>query len=396
MPGKSSWERWAVIGSGHGGQALAAYLALKGERVNLYNRTPAALEPIRRRGGIRVEGAVSGLGRIDVASSDLDEVLEGVRVIMVVVPASAHGELARAMAPYLQTGQTVVLNPGRTLGAVEFAHNLREWGGPPGVLVAEADTFVFASRRLEPGVSRINRVKKRVRLAALPAYRTGSAVRFLRKAFPQFVAARNVLETGVSNIGAVFHPAPTLLNSGWIESAMGFDYYHDGISPGVARVLEALDRERLEVARAYGLSVVPVKGWLASVYGSSGESLHKAIQSTKAYRGLKAPASLEHRYLHEDVPASLVPLVDLGRTAGRRARMMESLITLAEAITGVDWWRTGRTLASVGLGDLSVPEIVEYVNVGLRRVPHPLPRAVSNQTEEYGSESGGLAGREPL
>jgi opine dehydrogenase len=386
MAGRNPWRSWAVVGNGHGGQALAAYLALRGEKVSLYNRTPDSLEAIRRRGGIKLEGTISGFGELEVVSTDLEEVLDGVRIIMVVVPASAHRELARAMAPNLQAGQTVILNPGRTLGAVEFAHNLRAWGAPPGVSVADTDTFVFASRRVAPGVSRVHRVKKRVRLAGFPAYRTASILRVLQTVFPQFTAAVNVLETGVSNIGAIFHPAPTLLNTGWVESALEFDHYHDGITPGVARALEALDHERLDIARAYGVRTISARVWLASVYGSTGDCLHKAIQGTKAYRGLKAAPSLEHRYLYEDVPASLVPLADLARNAGHPARVIESLIILAGAVTGVDWWAKGRTLASIGLGELGVAEMIDYVNVGLRRVPHTLPKSRANRRDTLAIE----------
>jgi len=389
MAKRSQWDTWVVVGAGHGGQALAAYLALRGEKVSLYNRSPEPIEAIRRRGGIKLGGSLGGTARLNQATSDLEEALDGARVVLVAVPASAHRQLARAMAPYLQADQIVVLNPGRTLGVVEFSHVLREAGAPPGITVAETDTFIFASRRVEPGVSHIHRVKKRVRLAALPAYRTGPVLRVLRRVLPQMVPARNVLETGICNIGAVFHPAPTLLNAGWIESSISFDYYHDGISSSVARALERLDAERLAIAEAYSVQAVPAKVWLATVYGSTGDSLHKAIQNTKAYRGLKAPKSLQHRYICEDVPASLVPLADLARTAGLRAHVIEAVITVAGAVAGVDWWLKGRTLASVGLGGMGVEDIIDFVNVGLRKVPHhhEIPRPAGEPGTEVATEA---------
>ena len=55
----------------------------------------------------------------------------------------------------------------------------------------------------------------------------------------------NVLNTGLDNMGAIFHPALTLLNAGWIEHTHGdYQFYIDGVTPSVARVLEVLDRER--------------------------------------------------------------------------------------------------------------------------------------------------------
>lgn len=392
---------WAVIGAGHGGQALAAYLALRGEKVSLYNRTPERLDGIRRRGGIQLEGVVEGFARLRLVTSDLAEVLRGASIVMIVVPASAHGELAQAMGPHLQDGQVVVLNPGRTLGAVAFAHGIREAGAPPDVTVAEAETFVFASRYLESGRSRVQAVKRRVRIAAFPAVRTATVVRRLRPVFPQFVAASSILETGLSNIGAIFHPTPTLLNLGHVEGAADFDHYREGISPGVARALEALDAERLAVARSFRVKVLSARAWLAAVYGSAGETLHKAIQNTSAYVGLKAPTSLEHRYVFEDIPASLVPLADLARVAGRPAKVTESLITLAGAVTGVDWEARGRTLASIGLAGMDVHEIRDYVTAGPRAASRrrvsagaAVVRPFPGLAEEEPCGTGGLLGTE--
>ena len=44
-----------VIGSGHGGKAMAAHIALEGAKVTLFNRTPDHIEICKRRGGIELE-----------------------------------------------------------------------------------------------------------------------------------------------------------------------------------------------------------------------------------------------------------------------------------------------------------------------------------------------------
>ena len=91
---------------------------------------------------------------------------------MVVVPSSAHADIARAAAPHLQDGQIVVLHPGRTCGAIEFDKVLRDNGCQADVTVAEAETFIYASRSDGPAQARIFRIKEAVPLAALPATRT--------------------------------------------------------------------------------------------------------------------------------------------------------------------------------------------------------------------------------
>ncbi len=68
-------------------------------------------------------------------------------------------------------------------------------------------------------------------------------------------------------MGAIFHPALTLLNAGWIESTKGnFQFYIDGVTPSTARVLEVLDRERVTIAAALGIRATTALEWLKMAY----------------------------------------------------------------------------------------------------------------------------------
>ena len=243
----------AVIGAGNGGQAMAGFLALKGFGVNLWNRSGSKVNLLNKIGGIVLEGQVTGFATPNLMTSDIGEAVHGARLIMVTVPASGHRDVAAQMAPYLSDGQIIVLNPGRTGGALEFRQVLLKNNCNCDVTIVETSTFIYASRTTAEGVSHIYGIKQRVPVAALPATRTIEVLRVLRKAYPQFIPAENVLFTGFDNIGAVFHPLPVLLNAGRIESKVAYEHYRDGVTPSVARVLEALDRERLAIARAFGV-----------------------------------------------------------------------------------------------------------------------------------------------
>ena len=132
---------------------------------------------------------------------------------------------------------------------------------PADVTVAEAGTFIYASRSDGPAQSRIFRIKEALPLAALPATRTTHVLETIRPAYPQFIDGINVLHTGLDNMGAVFHPALTLLNAGRIESTRGdFEFYIDGVTPSVARVLEVIDRERVTVASSLGIRAQTAHG----------------------------------------------------------------------------------------------------------------------------------------
>ncbi len=355
----------AVLGAGNGGRALAGDLARLGASVALWNRTADHVAGIAARGGIELEGVVEGFGALRLVSDDLGEVLSGASLVMVCVPAFAHREVAGRCAPHLTSDQIVVLHPGRTFGALEFQQELRAGGCSADPVVAEAATFIFASRSSGPAQSRVLRVKHSVPVAALPASRTGDVVDALGQWYSQFAAAANVLETSFANVGAVIHPTITILNAARIENTRGrFDFYVDGVSSSVAKVLEAVDRERLAVSQLLGVEVHSLRDWLASAYRATGRDLYEAIQANEGYRGISAPPTLENRYLLEDVPMSLVPIASAGRVFGLRARAIESVIDVAGFLQETRFWSRGRTLERLGLDQLSPTELRRLVEDG--------------------------------
>lgn len=362
-------KNFTVIGAGHGGKAMAAHLALMGFSVTLYNRTPERVEIIKKRGGIELdsgeEGGPRGFGKIAKVTSDIGEAIKRSDVLMVVLPSSAHADIAKASAKYLRNGQIVILHPGRTCGALEFSKVIRENGCKADVTLAEAETFIYASRSDGPAQARIFRIKEAVPLAALPATRTEHVLDVIKEAYPQFIDGVDVLHTGLNNMGAIFHPALTLLNAGWIESTHGdYEFYIDGASPSVSRMLEVLDRERVTVASALGIRARTAMEWLKLAYDTSGDDLHDAIHNQPGYYGIKAPSTLNHRYLFEDVPMSLVPIASLGIRYGVSVRGMESMIQIASFIHRTDYWRRGRTVEKLGLAQWSVSELTKFVQEG--------------------------------
>ena len=361
---------YTVIGAGHGGKAMAAHLALKGFQVTLFNRTYEHIAALEARGGIDLEsfeGGPHGFAEMTKVTSDIDEALRVAEVVMVVIPSSGHADVARIVAPHLKDGQIILLNPGRTCGAIEFRKVLDDNGCKADVTIAEAETFIYASRSDGPAQARIFRIKEAVPLAALPANRTDMVLEAIHPAYPQFINGKNVLHTGLNNMGAIFHPALALLNAGWIEATHGdYQFYIDGVTQSVARVLEVLDRERVTVAAALGIRARTAQEWLEMAYNTRGEDLREAIQNQPGYYGIKAPSTLNHRYIFEDVPMSLVPIASLGEHFGVSVRGMDSIIRLACIIHRTDYWRRGRTVAKLGLEDFSVTELTSFVNEGVR------------------------------
>jgi opine dehydrogenase len=361
---------YTVIGAGNGGKAMAAHLSLMGFDVTLYNRTPENVATIKSRGGIELEsyeGGPHGFGELKLVTSDMKEALAEANMVMIVVPSSAHANIAKMTARFLHDGQIVVLHPGRTCGAIEFDGVIRKHGCSVDVTIAEAETFIYASRSDGPAQARIFRIKDAVPLAALPATMTENVLEKIHSAYPQYINGVNVLYTGLNNMGAIFHPALAILNAARIESTRGdFQFYVDGVTPAVARVLEVLDRERVTVAASMGVRAGTAMDWLEIAYGAVGENLYEAIQNQSGYYGIMAPKTLHHRYIFEDVPMSLVPIARLGERYGVSVRGMNSIIRMACFIHRTDYWRRGRTPVNLGIEGLSVSELTRFVNEGIR------------------------------
>jgi opine dehydrogenase len=258
-----------------------------------------------------------------------------------------------------------VLHPGRTGGALEFHHTLKKHDVTADVIVAEAQTFLYACRATNPAQVQIFRIKNNVPVAAIPAYRTPDVIKALSVAYREFVPGDNVMKTSLDNIGAVFHPAVTVLNAARIEDTHGeFEFYIDGITPSVALILEVLDAERVAVGAAMGFNCISARQWLYVAYDAVGKSLYDAIRDNPGYYGITAPTRLNHRYLFEDVPMSLVPIASMGDMLGVSCPTIKAIIHLTNLIHQCNYWETGRTVERLGLAGLSLQQIRQLVLEG--------------------------------
>jgi opine dehydrogenase len=351
----------AVLGAGNGGQALAGYLSMKGFSVNLYNRSEKRICQLKKNGGVQLSGLFKEFAPLNVITTNIRKAIEAVDLIMVVVPAHAHRFIAKICAPHLTKGQTIVLNPGRTGGALEFRNVLKEEGVDNHVHIAETQTFLFVSRVLGPHVA-ISGVKNVVPVAAIPSSDTTKVVETLKKIHNSFEEAKNVLETGLNNVGAIFHPSTMIFNIGRVESQDDFGYYVEGITPEIARFLERLDNERRMVARAFQVRTLSTSDWLRTVYSAKGRNLYELIQDNGKYRGVGSPGSLLHRYILEDIPTGLVPMASLGDLAGVETPVIDTVIGIASQFYRIDFWETGRTIESLKLKGMTGEQIINHVN----------------------------------
>jgi opine dehydrogenase len=121
------------------------------------------------------------------------------------------------------------------------------------------------------------------------------------------------------------------------------------ITPAVARLIEALDAERLAVAAAFGVEVRTIHEHFHLSFdvpmGSLATMTHALAQRANDVQG---PTTLDSRYVTEDVPFGLVPTIRLAALAGVPVPLHESGVRLMSALYGRDFAAENDILPQLG------------------------------------------------
>ncbi|MCP4688350.1 MAG: opine dehydrogenase [Desulfobacterales bacterium] len=356
----------AVLGSGNGGCAVAFDCAAHGHQVRLFDfeQFPDSIRSVRNNGGVHCEGVLEGFQPVDYAGHDIEKALDGADVIYAVGPAYSTRPFAEACKPHLKKRQIVIVCPSSCGGAIEFKNGAGLDIRDENVIVAETSTLPYAVRLLEPGKIRIfNKLKGGLLLAAAPAKHTDYVLERVGDVYPTMSAAKNTLQTSLQNGNPVIHPAITLMNVALIERTRGdFDFYHEGVTPAVGRLIEAVDNERIAIGKKLGVEVIPdpelgvMQGYMLEATYDSG------FNTAPGFAGVKAQSSLDYRYFNEDVGYGLVFLQKLGEQIGVATPVMSAVITLASLLMKRDYvGEARRTMETLGLSGCTAKDLEELL-----------------------------------
>lgn len=353
-----------VLGGGNTAFAAAAKLTLDGADVTLCEvpEFSYAIEPIRESRTISLKGvAGEGDAVLHCVTTDFARALADADLVLLIVPAYAHGPFAEACAPHVREGQVIVLMPG-TLGSLEFSRILRDCGTSADVHVAETDTAPYVCRKVTPDAAHIWGVVRPLGMGVLPASESERVRSLLDPWFPGVRLYPSVLASGLAAMNPVVHPAGVLLNAGRIERSRGdFYFYEEGVTPGVCRLIYGVDSERLAVAEALDIALPPVdQAFHEAGFGPQGD-LWATINGSRMLTQLRAPGSLESRWLTEDVPYGLAAWALLGEQLGVECPLMRSIVDLASTTLGVDFWKTARRTDDLGITDMDKQELLDHV-----------------------------------
>jgi opine dehydrogenase len=362
----------AILGAGNGGKAAAADLCLAGHEVRLFElpEFKENLELIKKEGGIHLSSCGrNGFAKLENITTDISEALDEVDIVMPVVTAFGNVPLAEACAPYLKKHHTVILNPGSTLGSLEFLKEIKNMGAKATPKIGELHTMAYACRGTGAQVNILLNVKK-LWLSAFPAIDTPEVFEKIKELYPAVETTKNILCVGLNNGNPLAHPSPALLNAGRIEYSKGdFYHYNEGITPHVANVIESIDKERMKLCEVMGYPVIPTPQRLFLMgYGMNKSSVYKAYHTSPIFCGdnpIKGPHSLKDRYFVEDTLYGLVTWSSLGSNINVETPTINAVIQLMSALHKRSYFVEGpRTLEKFGLKNMTVQQLNNYFETG--------------------------------
>ena len=321
--------RVAVLGAGSIGFGSAALLWQRGHVPVLWSpsgRGTAGLAGVP----LVARGAVEGSFAVEVAGS-CAAALAGADCVLIAAPGYAHGAVIGAAAPCLRAEQTVLFSSHMSLAGAY----LRRLSPAP---VVAWGTTVVTGRKTGGAEVWVTNIRAAVDVAVLPGDATEAALAVCREAFgDRFVPRAGLAAIALSNLNPQNHLAIALCNLTRMELGETWKQYAH-ITPAVGRLMEALDAERLAVAAAYGVEVRSLLEHFRLSFGTEGETVSAmAAQLAAGGKDPNGPATLDTRYVTEDVPFGLWPTLCLARAAGVEMPLHAGGIALLSALYGRDF-----------------------------------------------------------
>ncbi|MDD3170813.1 MAG: NAD/NADP octopine/nopaline dehydrogenase family protein [Bacilli bacterium] len=340
----------AILGAGNGGCAVAADLSLRGHEITLI-KTSRSMHDDNFNYLQKNNGRISLYENDEVVTTNIKTVtrdlkeIQKAEIIIIYIQTNYHEELITRIVPYLLKNQIVLINPGYLSTAYMLKHCHED------IVVVEAQSSFIDCRIFEPGKIKIGFRNARNPLGVYPSKMIGYAQEKLDKLGFPFTYLDNVVEAALHNPNLIVHTVGAIMSIPRIEKTEGeYCMYHEVFTPSVWNILEALDKEKMDILQKLGFERVPYVE--ACKYRNSLDDSLDAKEVFFWYAGMptraKGPVSADSRYITEDVPQGLVMLETLGRELEIATPITTALIELASSALKRDMRLNGRTIARLG------------------------------------------------
>jgi len=337
------------LGSGPWAWAYAAGFAAEGARVRWWVSSGEEAASVGSSGISVREGGPVGNYRVDpddehaiVPVGWIDQAVEGAHLVMVVGSVADQRATAMRLAGLLNDGQTLIVSPGRTFGALEMAWWLRAGGSSRAVTLVELQSCPFSVTAAGVGRLRWSPSPAPAALAAHPAELGSSVQESLAAYFPDTQLRPTVLHT-------------SLTESSWSAIPAGL---LDG------PLLRQTPGELLPGATALPQPVTPSSQMEALVGALASE--RAAVAARWGVRSPQAPISESPMWFDEEgrmaavldgTIGSLTPLCSAAALASVPVPVTSAVVTLVSTMGGRDLWAEGRRLEGLGWADTDLDAV---------------------------------------
>jgi opine dehydrogenase len=338
--------RVAILGAGAIAYVNAALLCRDGHDVILWSPSGQRTATLASGAPLVATGGVVGRFYPRVAASCADAV-EDAEAVVVAVPGYGYRHVLSAAAPHLRSEQVVVFSSHMSLAAMYLAGLLRKRG--VATPIAALGTTITTGRQTAPDAVSVGSIRARLDVAVLPASAADRGIKVCRALFgDRFMLRPGLLAVALCNLNAQNHLAIALCNLTRMELGEVWGQNRN-LTPAVARLMEALDAERLAIADAFDLTVCTIHEHFHLSFDVPMGPLAEMAQ-TLAQRpgGVNGPTTLDTRYVIEDVPFGVVPTIRLAEIAGVPTPLHEAGLRLISALYGRDFEAENDILPQLG------------------------------------------------
>jgi len=355
-----------ILGSGGAAFGAAALLHSMGHGVMLWSPSGRGTAELAAGSALTARGALEASFKSGVASSCAQAVAEA-DVVMLAVPGYGHKAIFDAAAPHIRAGQPFIISSHVSFGAHYLAGLLAERNVE--APITAWSTTLTTGKKATPTEVQVNSVRAQVDMATLNDGGDGrqKSLRMCEQLFGErFMLKEGLMAIALSNLNPQNHLAISLMNLTRME--LGENWNQGAhITPAVGRLIEALDLERLEVAKRFGVSVRTVQEHFSRSYPVEPSGVHE-MNREMVRKGIGGfgPKTAQSRYVLEDVPFGLVVTATLARIAGVPAPLHEAGIVTLSAAYGRDFGLENDLLHALNIDGMSMEQLRQFAETGKR------------------------------
>ena len=333
----------AILGTGSIGLANAALLGAT-HQVTLWSPSGHGVAGLKD-GRLAYSGAAEGEAPV-AAAHTLVDAIDGAEVIIVAIPAYGLHTVLTRCAALLKSGQAVLITPMLSLAGLVLAQLLQ--ARKVDCLIAGFGTTVMTARKTAPAAVRLLALRDRLDIAALPASDTPRAMRLAQDLFgDRFTAQTDLLAIALSQTNPIAHVPLALANLSRMERGEIWTQY-DHMAGATARMTVALDRERSAVASAFGLKVRSIEEHFHHSFGAPlADFSDQCLWVHENLGSPTGPATLDTRYITEDVPYGLVFNARMGRMVDVATPVTDGCVALTGAAYRRDFNQANELLDAI-------------------------------------------------